>query len=156
MKDNELLLAISNLLDSKLDPINDKINQMSDKIIRIEDRLSNVEDRLSNVEDRLSNVEDKIIRMDNRLSDVEGRLTNVEGKIIQMNTSLSRVEDKIIRIELMQENDLLPRLQNIESCYTSTYERYKNSVSDYGAMQQDITIMKQVITEHSEKLHKIS
>ena len=149
MKDNELLLAISNLLDSKLDPINDKINQMSDKIIRIEDRLSNVEDRLSNVED-------KIIRMDNRLSDVEGRLTNVEGKIIQMNTSLSRVEDKIIRIELMQENDLLPRLQNIESCYTSTYERYKNSVSDYGAMQQDITIMKQVITEHSEKLHKIS
>lgn len=86
MTDNELLLAISNMLDKKLEPINDRLK----------------------------------------------------------------------RIELTQENDILPRLQNIESCYTSTYERYKNSVSDYEAMKQDIAIMKQVIAEHSEKLQRLA
>ncbi len=86
MTDNELLLAISNMLDKKLEPINDKLK----------------------------------------------------------------------RIELTQENDILPRLQNIESCYTSTYDRYKNSVADYEAMKQDISIMKQVIAEHSEKLQRLA
>lgn len=86
MTDNELLLAISNMLDKKLEPINDRLK----------------------------------------------------------------------RIELTQENDILPRLQNIESCYTSTYERYKNSVSDYEAMKQDIAIIKQVIAEHSEKLQRLA
>ena len=28
----------------------------------------------------------------------------------------------------MTENELLPRLSTIESCYTSTYDRYKDNV----------------------------
>lgn len=86
MADNELLLAISNMLDKKLEPINSRLK----------------------------------------------------------------------KIEINQENDILPRLQNIESCYTSTYNRYQNSVADYENMKQDIEIMKKVITEHSEKLQRIS
>ena len=86
MADNELLLAISNMLDKKLEPINSRLK----------------------------------------------------------------------KIEINQENDILPRLQNIESCYTSAYNRYQNSVADYENMKQDIEIMKKVITEHSEKLQRIS
>ena len=71
-------------------------------------------------------------------------------------SKLQPINDRLKRIEITQENEILPRLQNIESCYTSTFERYENSVSDYEAMKQDIEIMKKVITEHSEKLAKIS
>ena len=60
------------------------------------------------------------------------------------------------RTALLLENDVLPRLQNIESCYTSTYDRYKDSVEDYETIKQDIAIIKKVVTEHSEKLQKIS
>lgn len=73
-----------------------------------------------------------------------------------IDSKLQPINDRLKRIEITQENEILPRLQNIESCYTSTFERYENSVSDYEAMKQDIEIMKKVITEHSEKLAKIS
>jgi len=73
-----------------------------------------------------------------------------------MDKKLTPVNDKLSRIELTLENDLKPRLQNIEACYTSTYDRYKNSVSDYESMKQDLSIMKNVIAEHSMKLQKIS
>ncbi|MBP3702529.1 MAG: hypothetical protein J6I65_01970 [Lachnospiraceae bacterium] len=66
------------------------------------------------------------------------------------------INDRLKRIELTQENEILPQLQNISSCYTSTYERYKNSVADYEAMKQDISIMKQVIEEHSKKLQRLA
>ena len=73
-----------------------------------------------------------------------------------LDKKLEPINDRLKRIELTQENDILPRVQNIESCYTSTDEHYKSSVADYEAMKQDISIIKQVVAEHSEKLQKIS
>ena len=54
------------------------------------------------------------------------------------------------------ENEILPRLNTIESCYTSTYDRYKNQVETYESMKQDISIIKKVVAEHSEKLQKLA
>ena len=68
---------------------------------------------------------------------------------------LKPIEDRTKSIELRLENDVLPHLQNIESCYTSTYTRYKNGIERLEAMQADIDIMKKVISEHSEKLQRI-
>lgn len=69
---------------------------------------------------------------------------------------LKPIEQRLKTIELTLENDVKPRLQNIEACYTSTYDRNKNSVEGYETMQADIDIMKKVIAEHSEKLQKLA
>ena len=73
-----------------------------------------------------------------------------------MDRKLKPINDKLKKIELTQENDILPRLQNIEACYTNTYKRYQSGIEQIDAMQTDIDIMKKVIGEHSEKLQKIS
>lgn len=57
---------------------------------------------------------------------------------------------------MTQENVILPRLNTIEACYTSTYDRYKDSVEDYDSMKQDISVLKKIVTEHSEKLQKLA
>ena len=69
---------------------------------------------------------------------------------------LKPIEQRLTSIELTLENDIKPQLQNIQTCYTSTFDRYKNQVEGYEAMQSDIDIIKKVVTEHSEKLQKIS
>ena len=91
MTDNELLLAISNMMDEKLD----------------------------------------------------GRLKPIENRI------------KRIEVDLL-ENNVIPRLNTIESCYTDTYERYKNYADKMEAAFADIELMKKVIAEHSEKLQKLA
>lgn len=59
------------------------------------------------------------------------------------------------KINITLENEMLPRLQNIESCYTTTYKRYQSGVNQIEAMQADIDIMKKVISELSEKMQKL-
>jgi len=73
-----------------------------------------------------------------------------------MDKKLKPVNDRLKKIELTQENDILPRLQNIESCYTSTYKRYQSGINQIESMQADIDVMKSVIREHSQKLQNIS
>lgn len=69
---------------------------------------------------------------------------------------LKPVNDRLKKIELTQENDILPRLQNIEACYTSTYKRYQTGIEQIEAIQADIDVIKSVIREHSEKLQKLA
>lgn len=45
---------------------------------------------------------------------------------------------KPLEIELLLENDALPRLQNIEACYTSTYRRYANGISKLEAIKANV------------------
>jgi hypothetical protein len=73
-----------------------------------------------------------------------------------LDTKLAPIENRITNIELILENNMLPRIQNIESCYTSTYDRYKNHVDQMQAAFDDLDIVKKVLAEHSEKLQKIS
>ena len=71
-----------------------------------------------------------------------------------MDKKLTPVNERLKRIELTQENDILPRLQNIESCYTSTYRRHASGIDEMEALKADMEIVKKVVAEHSEKLKK--
>lgn len=83
-------------------------------------------------------------------------LLSMSEMIEPLREDIKEIKNRVKNIELTQETKILPRLNTIESCYISTFDRYKNSVEDYEAMKQDISIMKKVITEHSEKLNKLA
>ncbi len=128
MTDNELLLALSNLFDKKLQPIKEDISELKDRVASLETKVISLENRMASLETKVISLEDKIDTLDTRTR----------------------------RLELQLETQLIPRLQNIESCYTSTYNRYKSGVTQIEAIQEDVTILKTVVTEHSQKLQKIS
>ena len=83
-------------------------------------------------------------------------LLAISNMLDPIREDIQEIKTRVKKIEITQENEILPRLNNIESCYTSTYNRYKDNVDTYETMKQDISLMKKVIAEHSEKLQKIS
>lgn len=88
-----------------------------------------------------------------RLDKMDAVLYDVKADINDMKAELSEVKIHVKNIELTQENVIIPRLNNIEACYISTYERYKNNADDIEfAIKHDIPIMKQVLTKHSNIL----
>lgn len=137
MTDNELLLAISNMFE----PIRIDIHE-------IKCRVTAIEGKVDALDIRLTSVENKVDALDIRLTSVEGRLASVESNMAVMN-------NRIKKIEIVQETEVLPRLNTIESCYTSTFDRYRDSAEDHEMVKQDVSMLKKVVMEHSEKLQKI-
>ena len=131
MNNNELLLALSDLLDKKLEPIHNRLE-------KIESIIEN------NILPRLDRIEATIEH------DILPRLKKLE--VCTENDILPRLK----KLEVCTENDVLPRLRTIESCYLSTYKRYEAGNDQLDAMQIDIDIMKGVLLDHSEKLQRIS
>ena len=84
----------------------------------------------------------------------------LQGEIQAVKAGLQgKIEDlqaEVHQIKLFQENVIMPQLNTIQSCYTSTYNRYKDSVEGYEALQADNELMKQIIMQHSEQLQKLA
>lgn len=137
MTDHEFLLAIFNMIE----PIKNDVHE-------INCRVSAIEKKVDTIETRVTAIESKVDAIETQVDAVERRVTAVEGQVIAMCNRLKKME-------IVQENEILPRLNTIEACYTSTYDRYKDSVEDYAMMKQDVSVLKKVVSEHSQKLQMI-
>ena len=76
------------------------------------------------------------------------------SNIVQL--QVDTVRNDIRDIKILLENDIEPRVQNIEACYTSTYRRYAGGINQLEAIQSDVDILKKVVAEHSEKLQRLA
>ena len=127
---NDDLLSISQLLDVKLkaeiQPIKNEIQTLRNEIRSVKTELQ---------------------------GEIQAVKTELQGEIQAVKAEL---QAEIHQIKLFQENIMMPRLNTIESCYTSTYDRYKNSIEEYERMQADNELMKEIIMEHSAQLQKMA
>ncbi len=130
MTDNEILLAMSNMLD----PIREDVLNIREGLRDVKEDVQNLKEDVQNLKEDMQNLKEDMQTVKEDVQDIKVRVK---------------------KIEITQENEILPRLNTIESCYTLTYGRYKDSVEDYAVMKQDMAIVKKVVAEHSEKLQRI-
>ena len=75
----------------------------------------------------------------------------------KLDAKLTPIENRVKRIEIdLLENNVLPRLNTIEACYTDTYNRYRDGANQMQVISDDVALLKKVVTEYSEKLQMIS
>lgn len=95
--------------------------------------------------------------LDVKLKATENRLRQEIREVrTELQAEIQQVKADVQRIDLKLENNVIPRLQNIESCYLDTYNRYISEVEKAHALEMDVDILKKVVSEHSEKLKNIS
>ncbi|WP_148409021.1 hypothetical protein [Murimonas intestini] len=84
MTDNELLLAISDMMDKKIEPVTAAIRVMQSDIDTLKQRLESVETRLESVETRLESLETRVESVEAKLESVALKLENETNHNIQL------------------------------------------------------------------------
>lgn len=131
MTDNELLLAISDIVSKNSKSLEQRLSK------RIDDVEESLSRKIDEVDERLSR---KIDEVDERLS----------RKIDEVDHRLST---EVHNILLRMENNIEPRLDQIEACYISTYKRYQDGVEKMDTLEMNMEVVQSVVKEHSEKLN---
>ena len=139
MTDHELLLAIADIMDKKLDA-----------------RLTPIEVDIQSMKGDIQSLKDDIQSTKDDIQSMKGDIQSLKDDMQSMKGDIQSMKGDIQSLKLTQENIILPRLNTIESCYTSTYDRYKNYADKMDSAFIDIDLLKKVVSEHSEKLQKIS
>ena len=167
MTDNELLLAIADIMDRKLDtrliPIEKNIHEMQSDIQSIKGDIVSMKDDIDVMKSDIifmkSDIDDMkadIVSMKSDIDDMKADIVSMKSDIDDMKADIATLQYDVRDLKLTQENIILPRLNTIESCYTTTYCRYKDYADKMADAFVDIDLLKKVVSEHSERLQKIS
>ncbi len=135
MNNIELLHAMSDMLDEKLQPIKEDVRELKNDVQVLKEDVQGLKGDVQVLKGNVQVLQDNVQVLNDRTEELSNGL---------------RV------LQLQHENDILPRLCTIESCYVGTYERYRGSITQLDTMQTDIDVLKIVVGEHSEKLQQLA
>ncbi len=180
MTDQELLLSISNMMDNKfkaeLQPIRNDLQSVKNEVQLIKNELKatneTVANELQTFRNELQATKDSV---SNELQTFRNELQATKDSVFNemqitkdsvsnemqatkdtLMTELHIVKNDIHHVKLFQENVIMPRLCTIESCYTDTYDRYKNYAEKMDAAFDDIELLKATVAAHSLKLQQLA
>lgn len=132
MTNNELLLAMSDLLDEKLDvrlkPLEKDVRAITVEVESIKEEVSAVKEEVSSVKEEVESIKEEI----------------------------SAVKEEQARMNLIIENEIRPSVHLLAENYVLAAKRYESASLEIDEMQADIEMLKKVVSDHSEKLKKIS
>lgn len=135
MTNEELLVAMSNMMDQRLD---EKLEPLKKDMSEVKDRVTNIEDRITNIEDRVTNI--------------ENRVTNIEDRVTNMETQITNIKDRVTNIEIDIENDIRPGIITLCDAYGTQFDRYSISIESHEKMKTDIEVMKSIVSRHFDLL----
>ena len=156
MTNNELLLAISDMMDTKLraelQPLRNEMKDFKDEMRNeMQDFRGEMQSEMQDFRGEMqSEMQDFRGEMQSGMQDFRGEMRS------EMQDFKDEMQSGVHQIKLFQENIILPRLDTIESCYLDTYRRYRDNADRMEAVFEDVGIMKKVLAEHSKQLQKLA
>ena len=82
--------------------------------------------------------------------------TKLKAELEPIKSDIKSIKEEQTRINLIIENDIQHDIQLLAENYVPAAKRYEKASAQLDAMQADIDILKKVVSDHSEKLKKIS
>lgn len=143
MVDKEMLAAMEELLDRKLDEkLDEKLDQKLDE-------------KLKPINQKLDKLDNRVVRVETSVKELKDGMEKLSERTSRLETSVEKLEEDMTYVKVVQlENNVIPRLNTIEKCYVDTSRRYLERIEKIDRMDVDISILKQVVTNHSEQLKK--
>lgn len=124
MVENELLAALSDLLDTKLEPIRREICGLGNRLTGVEERLTSAEERLTGVEERLTSLE-------GRVTGLESDIADIKQKIASLEITIESETNKNIRIVAEGHLDINRKLDEaIKASYDNDIYKMKVNMLD--------------------------
>ncbi len=159
MTNNEMLLSMSDIIEKKLGAglqlLRNEVHSMKDELrSEMQDVKGELQNELWDVKSEVQEVRKDMQTMEQGIrTDMQAMEQGIRSdmQVVEQN-----LQTEIHLLKLCQENQILPRLNTIESCYTDTYRRYSDNADRMEAVSADVEVMKKVITEHSQRLQKLA
>lgn len=150
MVDMEMLSAISELLEEKLD------QKLENKFDGLRTEISGLKLKVDGLDSEVSGLKQEVGGLKQEVSGIKQEVSGMKQEVNGLKSETGSLKEELRYIRIVQlENNVMPRLATIESCYLDTSRKYIERTEQIDGMASDIEVLKCVVEKHSQKLEKI-
>ena len=126
MTDQELLQAIGQVVESKIDPLRQDIHDLKDSIQRLENRVDRLEAKVDQLEIRVGQLETRMDRLEE----------DVHGIHVYMDTELNRTLNLLLEGQQALWDRFLPR-------------------EEFGPLEDRTEVLEYTVKRHSQEIRQL-
>ena len=120
---------------------------MGADISTLKEDLTAVKEEVTSVREDLTSVKEEVTSVREDLTSVKEEVTSIKKDVTSLKKDVRELKDSVTKLEITQENEILPRLKEIESCYLDTYKRYQEGNDDIESLKVDVTTIKNYLAK---------
>ena len=120
---------------------------MGADISTLKEDLTAVKEEVTSVKEDLTAVKEEVTSVREDLTSVKEEVTSIKKDVTSLKKDVRELKDSVTKLEITQENEILPRLKEIESCYLDTYKRYQEGNDDIESLKVDVTTIKNYLAK---------
>ena len=180
-QNQELLLAISDMLDQKFEkelrPIKDDICEMKTDVKELQSDVtelktdvkelqndvtelqSDVRELRSDVTELQSDVKElrsDVTELQSDVKELRSDVTELQSDVTELQNDVTKLQENVHGIHLYLENEVDYKISLLAENYVPAAKRFEQSASRIDAVEEDVGILKTVVAQHSKMLQRLA
>ena len=139
-QNQELLLAISDMLDQKLD---EKLDQK-------------FETELRPIKDDICELKTDVKELRSDVTELQSDVKELRSDVTELQSDMTKLQENVHGIHLYLENEVDYKISLLAENYVPAAKRFEQSASRIDAVEEDVGILKTVVTQHSKMLQQLA
>ena len=153
MTNDELLLAMSDMMDTKLAgalwPVREDIAELKTDVAGFKTDVAGLKTDVAVLQADVENLKTGMAKL-------ETGVAKLENGVAKLEIGMQKLDDRVTKIELHLENVTDRNIKILAENYVPATKRFEEVTLQIPDMQCDIEVLKNVTAEHSILLGKIS
>lgn len=145
---NEELRLLSELLDSKLDPIKQDISCLRADVFELRQDMAQAKQDISELKQDMAQAKQDISELKQGIAQLTSRVSVLERDMAEVKTA-------VFEMKVCMENHILPCIQLLAENYLPDAKRYETAVVDMEIVKADVEILKMTVKKHSHMIQEL-
>ena len=163
-QNQELLLAISDMLDQKLDqkfetelrPIKDDICELKTDVKELRSDVTELQSDVKELQSNMTELQSDVKELQSNVTEVQNDVKELRSDVTELQSDMTKLQENVHGIHLYLENEVDYKISLLAENYVPAAKRFEQSASRIDAVEEDVGILKTVVTQHSKMLQQLA
>ena len=180
-QNQELLLAISDMLDQKFEkelrPIKDDICEMKTDVKELQSDVTELQSDVTELQNDVKELRSDVTELQSDVKELRSDVTELQSDVkelrsdvtelqsdvkelrsdvTELQSDVTKLQENVHGIHLYLENEVDYKISLLAENYVPAAKRFEQSASRIDAVEDEVGILKTVVTQHSKMLQQLA
>ena len=160
-QNQELLLAISDMLDQKLDEKLDQkfeteLRPIKDDICELKTDVKELRSDVTELQSDVKELRNDVTELQSNMTVVQNDVKELRSDVTELQSDMTKLQENVHGIHLYLENEVDYKISLLAENYVPAAKRFEQSASRIDAVEEDVGILKTVVAQHSKMLQQLA
>lgn len=154
MTDQELLQAIGQVVEAKMEPMRQDIRELKDSVQRLDNRMDRLETRMDRLEARIDSLETRMDRLETRIDNLETRMDRLEARMDRLEARTDKLEEQVQGIRVYMETDQRRTLNLLLEGQQALWDRFVPR-EEFDSLKDRTEVLEVTARRHSQEIREL-